>query len=355
MKSFWPTTTVYISLFTVFLIIIPFMIDSFCMMLGRFTLGYTLYMYLTGNACIFLSGLLPLIMHNRYFSKNRSDIILSMPMNRKQAFLTEGIFGLLLITVLVAIGYLVGCTLCYILGSGDALYGTGGSSFAGLPTLFFACIAVYLSSVFAVSVSNSTFQAVCMIVVVNTIPVLVEALFTNPDISGLLSRSYNNYVNYWSSSTEVYNCSIRYIAELGSFETDYLPACYFALAMQMIVWTLLDILALFEFSKLKSEHLGTVIPQRFGIVNGLTVAYGLGFALMGGFFMEQIIYATGWTGLFVFIYMFALFLISFGYWITIFIVRKKARFRKDDWVRYAIAIGGGLILGITVYALMSVH
>jgi len=134
-----------------------------------------------------------------------------------------------------------------------------------------------------------------------------------------------------------------------------LPLCYLALAIQMIGWALLNILALFEFKKLKSEHLGTVIPQRFGVVNGVALAYGLGFALMGGFFMEEIVHTTSWTGYFILIYFFALFLISFGYWITMFIVRKKAKFRKDDWIRYAIAIVGGLVLGIIVYAIVGVH
>ena len=88
MKSFWSIATVYITLFAVFLIIIPFVIDVFCVLLFRGTIGYSAYVVVVGAMCIFLSGLLPLIMHNRYYSKNRSDIILSMPMTRGQAFIT---------------------------------------------------------------------------------------------------------------------------------------------------------------------------------------------------------------------------------------------------------------------------
>lgn len=351
LKSFWPTATVYITLFAVFLIIIPFIIDCFCMLLARFTIGHTAYMVAMGPACIFMSGLLPLLMHNRYFSKNRSDIILSMPMNRKQAFLTEGVFGLALITILTVVGYSIGCFLCFALGNGSGLFTSASSSFGGLPALYFACVVVYLSSVFAVSVSNSGPQAFLMIVMVNLLPLLLESVVTSPTLYRLLDRPS---VDYWSSPTDVYTHYLSCLlgAQHGDEGPAFLAKCLLALTCQMVVWLGLDVLAFFEFGKLKSEHLGTVIPQRFGVVNTLTLEFGLGFALMGEFFMTEVVGAGDWSGYVFLIYMFALFLISVGYWISIFITRKKAKFRKDDWVRYAIAFAGGLVLGIVMYAIL---
>ena len=89
-----------------------------------------------------------------------------MPMNRGQAFLTEGVFGLALITALLVGGYGIGLGLCNAIGNGYFALGSLDADLVGLPLLFLACIIAFLSSTFAVSVSNSGFQAVVMIILV---------------------------------------------------------------------------------------------------------------------------------------------------------------------------------------------
>ena len=355
LKSFWPTVTVYISLFLLFLVLIPFMIDCFCMMLIRMTFGYMFYLVAMGPACMFLSGLLPLLIHGRYYSKNKSDVLLSMPMNRKQAFLTEGIFGLALITSLSVVGYCFGCLICFILGNGTALLTEYGSSMAGLPLLFFACVATFLASNFAVSVANSKFQAIVMVGLVNLLPYLLYSLFVSPYGYSYIF-SYNDYPNLMASVDTFTHGAGHFLGIYGTtdygYNENYILTCLIALLCQILFWALLNVLAFFEFKKLKSEHLGTVIPQRFGVVNSTTLMYGLGFALMGEFFMAEVVHSGGWLGYIMFVYVFALFLISFFFWISIFIIRKKARFRKDDWMRYAIAIVGGLVLGVVTYSVL---
>ena len=352
MKSFWSIATVYITLFAVFLIIIPFVIDVFCVLLFRGTIGYSAYVVVVGAMCIFLSGLLPLIMHNRYYSKNRSDIILSMPMTRGQAFITELVFGLAVITALLVGCYCVGCCLCLILGNGTSLLGTYGTSMLGLPLLYLACVITFLVSTFAVSVSNSVFQAIVMLLLVNSLPSLVNALILNPDSYSWIAQSSTN----WFSQTEVFEHALASLInsgyELSTNSINTFWGSMLALLLQLLFWGGLTVLAFFEFRKLKSEHLGTVIPQRFGVVNTLTLTCMLGFALLTEFFTDLVIMERNWYAWMILIFALAYFLISVIYFVFMFVVRKKAKFRKDDWIRYAIAIGGGIILGMAVFGIV---
>ena len=351
-KSFWPIATVYITLFAVFLIVIPFIVDVFCVLLFRGTIGYSVYILVTGVVCIFLSGLLPLIMHNRYFSKNRSDIILSMPMTRGQAFFTELLFGLAIITALLVGSYCVGFLLCFVLGNGTALLGTFGSSMLGLPLLYLACVITFLASTFAVSVSNSTFQAIVMILIVNSFPALLNTLILNPDSYSWIAQSSVN----WFSQTEVFERGLSavtgYNIEIGADAIRTFWRSMLALLLQLIFWGGMTLLAFFEFRKIKSEHLGTVIPQRFGVVNSLTLTFMLCFALLTEFFTDEVIVNGYWQAYMLLIFALAYFLISVVYFVFMFVVRKKAKFRKDDWIRFAIAIGGGIILGMAVFGIV---
>lgn len=346
MKSFWPIATVYITLFAVFLVVIPFVVDVFCVLLFMGTIGYSVYILVTGVVCIFLSGLLPLIMHNRYFSKNRSDIILSMPMTRGQAFFTELLFGLAVITALLVGAYSVGFLLCFVLGNGTGIIGTFGSSMLGLPLLYLACVITFLASTFAVSVSNSTFQAIVMILIVNSFPALLNTLILNPDSYSWIAQSSVN----WFSQTEVFEHALSAVMKdnaINPFWTSML-----ALLLQLIFWGGMTLLAFFEFRKIKSEHLGTVIPQRFGVVNSLTLTFMLCFALLTEFFTDEVIVNGYWQAYMLLIFALAYFLISVVYFVSIFVVRRKAKFRKDDWIRFAIAIGGGIILGMAVFGIV---
>ena len=351
-KSFWPIATVYITLFAVFLIVIPFIVDVFCVLLFRGTIGYSVYILVTGVVCIFLSGLLPLIMHNRYFSKNRSDIILSMPMTRGQAFFTELLFGLAIITALLVGAYCVGCLLCFVLGNGTSLLATFGSSMLGLPLLYLACVITFLASTFAVSVSNSTFQAIVMILIVNSFPALLNTLILNPDSYSWIAQSSVN----WFSQTEVFERGLSavtgYNIEIGADAIRTFWRSMLALLLQLIFWGGMTLLAFFEFRKIKSEHLGTVIPQRFGVVNSLTLTFMLCFALLTEFFTDEVIVNGYWQAYMLLIFALAYFLISVVYFVSIFVVRRKAKFRKDDWIRFAIAIGGGIILGMAVFGIV---
>ena len=352
-KSFWPIATVYITLFAVMLIVIPFVIDVFCFLLFRSTIGYSAYMLVMGGGCIFLAALLPLLIHNRYYSKNRSDIILSMPMTRGQAYVTEGVFGLAFITALLVSGYFIGSILCVILGNGSSLLGTFGTSMAGLPLLFLACVISFLASTFAVSVSNSTLQAFAMLLLVNSIPTLVNYLIRIPDS---YSMFYSESIN-WFSQGEVYQHGFSNIVRsiYSTIELEGIKeywASMLALSLQLLFWLGMAVLAFFEFRKIKSEHLGTVIPQRFGVVNTLTLTAMLGFALLSEFFTDQVIIGNYWFASIILIFALAYFLISVVYFVCVFVVRRKAKFRKDDWIRFAIAIGGGIILGMAVFGIV---
>ena len=352
-KSFWPIATVYITLFAVMLIVVPFVIDVFCFLLFRSTIGYSAYMLVMGGGCIFLAALLPLLLHNRYYSKNRSDIILSMPMTRGQAYVTEGVFGLAFITALLVGGFFIGSILCVILGNGSSLLGTFGTSMAGLPLLFLACVISFLASTFAVSVSNSTLQAIVMLLLVNSIPALVNYLIRIPDS---YSMFYSESIN-WFSQSEVYQHGFSSIVRsiYSSIEVEDIKeywASMLALSLQLIFWLGMAVLAFFEFRKIKSEHLGTVIPQRFGVVNTLTLTAMLGFALLSEFFTDQVIIGNYWFASMILIFALAYFLISVIYFVCVFVVRRKAKFRKDDWIRFAIAIGGGIILGMAVFGIV---
>lgn len=351
-KSFWPIATVYITLFAVFLVVIPFVVDVFCVLLFRGTIGYSVYILVTGVVCIFLSGLLPLIMHNRYFSKNRSDIILSMPMTRGQAFFTELLFGLAVITALLVGAYFVGWLLCFVLGNGTGILGTFGSSMLGLPLLYLACVITFLASTFAVSVSNSTFQAIVMILIVNAFPAILNTLILNPDSYSWISQSSVN----WFSQTEVFerglSAVIGYNVDIDGNAINTFWRSMLALLLQLIFWGGMTLLAFFEFRKIKSEHLGTVIPQRFGVVNSLTLTFMLFFALLTEFFTDEVIVNGYWQAYMLLIFALAYFLISVVYFVSIFVVRRKAKFRKDDWIRFAIAIGGGIILGMAVFGIV---
>ena len=352
-KSFWPIATVYITLFAVMLIVIPFVIDVFCFLLFRSTIGYSAYMLVMGGGCIFLAALLPLLIHNRYYSKNRSDIILSMPMTRGQAYVTEGVFGLAFITALLVSGYFIGSILCVILGNGSSLLGTFGTSMAGLPLLFLACVISFLASTFAVSVSNSTLQAFAMLLLVNSIPTLVNYLIRIPDS---YSMFYSESIN-WFSQGEVYQHGFSNIVRsiYSTIELEGIKeywASMLALSLQLLFWLGMAVLAFFEFRKIKSEHLGTVIPQRFGVVNTLTLTAMIGFALLSEFFTDQVIIGNYWFASMILIFALAYFLISVIYFVCVFVVRRKAKFRKDDWIRFAIAIGGGIILGMAVFGIV---
>lgn len=352
-KSFWPIATVYITLFAVMLIVIPFVIDVFCFLLFRSTIGYSAYMLVMGGGCIFLAALLPLLIHNRYYSKNRSDIILSMPMTRGQAYVTEGVFGLAFITALLVSGYFIGSILCVILGNGSSLLGTFGTSMAGLPLLFLACVISFLASTFAVSVSNSTLQAFAMLLLVNSIPALVNYLIRIPDS---YSMFYSESIN-WFSQGEVYQHGFSNIVRsiYSTIELEGIKeywASMLALSLQLLFWLGMAVLAFFEFRKIKSEHLGTVIPQRFGVVNTLTLTAMIGFALLSEFFTDQVIIGNYWFASIILIFALAYFLISVVYFVCVFVVRRKAKFRKDDWIRFAIAIGGGIILGMAVFGIV---
>ena len=348
MKSFWSTTTVYITMFGLFLIIIPFVIDSFCGLLFGGTIGHSPYMIVMGPCIIFLSGLLPLLIHNRYFSKNRSDIILSMPMNRKQAFITEGVFGLCLLSALIVMGYVLGHLLCLLLANGHPVFGNNQSSLIGLALLYLAAVITYLSSTFAVSVSNNGFQAVFMIMLVNTLPGLLNVLVRYP------SEEYwmlNGSIN-WFSQVEVFeNTMVGVISNTNRGST--VGQALIALFFQLLFWGGMVVVALFEFKKMKSEHLGTVISERFGAVNSLTFITLLCFAAFTEFTVDNIIAREGWKYAYLdLIFAFAYFLLSLFYFIFVFIVRRKAKMRKDDWVRFAIAIGGGIVLGAAMFGII---
>lgn len=353
MKSFWPVATVYITLFIICLVVTPFIVDLFCIMLFRMrALSYSTYMAAMGPGCIFLATLLPFIIHSRYYSKNRSDILLSMPMNRGQAFLTEGVFGLALITALLVGGYGIGLGLCNAIGNGYFALGSLDADLVGLPLLFLACVIAFLSSTFAVSVSNSGFQAVVMIILVNILP-----LFINTLIGGNSFEWYYGQLPNYLSHSEVFESALGAVILEGFNEQSsrlFLNSMI-AFACQFIVWGGFAVLGFFEFKKMKSEHLGTVIPQRFGVVNTLTLTALLGFALMTQTVMGEI--ANGYFYAFELpLFLFSYFIISVIYFVAIFIVRRKAKFRKDDWVRFAIAIVGGIILGAAMYGIVrAIH
>ena len=359
-RSFWSTLIVYISLFAIFLVFIPVVCDTFMASLNMlYEPAYKLYAVAAAYVAIFLSGILPFLLHGRYWSKNRSDIILSMPMTRNQAFITEAIFGLLIICGLTIAGYFIGSALDIAIAGKIS---TLDEIVEFLPVFLLTCIVTYMSMLFAVSVSNSSLQAFIMAGIVIGVPYLIHALFTA--VPTLYAGRYAEYhmaeyylrVNWISQ----YDLLSHYLHPYtynyrGIYEKDQLAFLLTCLALlgNVIIWGGMDVLAYFQFKKLKSEHLGTVIPQRFGAVNSITLVYFLIYALAGGLFVYLIMNPYGFAYLIAFLYLLGAFLIMCTYWIAIFVVRRKAKFRRDDWVRFIIAMLGGFAFGVVVYFLTA--
>ena len=364
-KSLWPTVVAYASVFLGLLVLLPFVVNGFSVSSLKIFIGYSSFLVFSSSICIFMAGILPLIIHSRYYSKNSSDIVLSMPMTRKQAFLTEGIFGLMVIGGLVVSGFALGSGLTYMI-SLDGTIAEFEDNFVvalqALPTFLLAAIITYLSSVFAVSVSNSSFQAVFMIILINSLPYLLWTLIIspmpNPYNAPLAVRQlYQGFTGTnWIYHNEIYFTQLGdtvnfYIWGMSSHPPLFLWKAAIALGCHLVFWVLLDLLALFEFKKLKSEHLGTVIPQRFGAVNALTLTFFLGFAGMGELLVSSLSSIIGsYLGFLIFV---AIFLIGLFYWIFIFVVRRKAKVRTDDIIRFAIALFGGFCFGLILYYSMS--
>ena len=128
-----------------------------------------------------------------------------------------------------------------------------------------------------------------------------------------------------------------------------------AFLCQFLFWGGMVVLAFFEFKKIKSENLGTVIPQRFGVVNSLTLLSMLSFALMTQLVMADICNGSSMYAYEFILFAFAYFLISVFYFVAIFIVRRKAKFRKDDWIRFAIAISAGIVVGVAMFGITNAN
>ncbi|MCR5693132.1 MAG: hypothetical protein K6G74_04110 [Bacilli bacterium] len=362
-KSFWPTAVAFASIFIGFLTILPFVVNGYFVSQLKSFAGYPPFLLVTSIICIFMSGLLPIILHSRYWSKNSSDIILSMPMTRTQAFLTEGVFGLAIVVALITVGYLLGAGLSYMVYDGKATVIIASDflvSMKILPVFLLAAIITYLSSVFAVSVSNSTFQALVMVLIINSLPYLLWVLITSPMLYPYGYRYHNNPVGVayetftetnWLYHNEVFYTNLLDVNFPYFTNDDYnlrqaltMDRALIALSIHLAFWLLLDFLALTEFKKLKSEHLGTVISERFGAINTLTLTFFLGFAGMG-----EVIINTGYFGFIQFIFFVALFIISLFFWIFIFVIRRKAKFRSDDIIRFSIAFFGGICFGFLLF------
>jgi hypothetical protein len=86
------------------------------------------------------------------------------------------------------------------------------------------------------------------------------------------------------------------------------------------------------------------------VVNSLTLMYMLAFALMTQLAIADLSNSYLYAYEFI-LFAFAYFLISVFYFVSIFIVRRKAKFRKDDWIRFAIAITAGIVVGVAMFGI----
>lgn len=299
----------------------------------------------------FIVGAIPLILHNRYYTKNSSDIYLSLPISRRQAFITENGFALIGVLAITTVMYLIGgfTTMAFASAASKELLSPISDILEVLPLLLITTAVVYLISMVAVSFSNSQAEARSMVFYLHIIPVLLYYIVLIVTKAKL--KSWTNLMFYAPGS---------YVSAIASYNHYYgledITKYFFndygfnllVLAINLVFWLAVGYVALLQFEKLKSEHLGTTQMETLGAKNFFVVAAFLGYVYLG-----LLLGATLDSGLLDEILLPIYFIVFLGsvivYWITTFGMRKKIRFLKEDLIRFAIAVIPSQIIGLIIY------
>ncbi len=299
--------------------------------------GYYIIMVLVAIA-------VPLTIHSRYYSKNSSDIYLSLPMNRKQAYITENIFGLIIVIASTLIGFLAGLALTGIANLSYYMVESYLEDLMALPIVLIAVVISYLMSNYAVSISNSMIEAIMMIIAIFGICLMLwgileifvfihiklphynlqlKCITFGPGIPGYLFSTFTE----WSMTGNYKTGEYKMYGEM-----------LLSLLINLAIWCGFSYLGYRRFLSLKSEHLGTASMELLAGPDGHAAFFGLIYIFVG-----SILYVWSLTDM---LAIMALLTASIGYWVSLFVLRRRIAFRKDDLIRFAIAIVGGVIIGI---------
>lgn len=317
----------------------------------NYTISYIYQLQQFYIILVFLAVAVPLFMHSRYYSKNSSDIFLSLPMNRQQAFFTENAFGLIAVVGSTILGFLFGVMFTAVANYTYYMAETYGQIFQAFPILLIAIICVYLMSNLAVNLSNSMLEAIFMIIAVFMIPLLLWEFVISYIISPFYEFPYRmiNLLTFapimpYSAFASAISYKWNGYQQVYTVEYQYYGENILILLINFIVWVGLNVFGYQRFIKMKSEHLGTATMESFAGPDAHAVLFFLCFFFCGmGLHPSQI-------NMYILTYFIAFLVI---YWISLFILRRKITFRKDDLIRFVISLVTGVFLGMLLETYLS--
>lgn len=287
----------------------------------------------------------PFVIHSRYFSKNSSDIYLSLPLNRKQAFITENVFGLMVIVGSTLIGFLFGLMITGVENCRLYLVESYPQILQTLPIILLTVVTSYLIAVVAVSVSNSMIEAIFVMIAINGISLLVWGVtetFFSPFLNFNVTRQGFSYSPIIAANLLM--TAVRFKDAEISCDLSWYSEALIAIVINLVIWLVISYVAYRRFISLKSEHLGTASMEKLGGPDAHVTFFGMIFIEVGSLFGEAI--EINLTLLQVF--AIAALATSIAYWVSLFVLRRKIIFRKDDVIRFAIAAIGGIVLGLVL-------
>lgn len=291
----------------------------------------------------------PLVIHSRYYSKNSSDIYLSLPINRKQAFVTENLFGLMIVVGATLLGFLSGLALTGLENFQLYLVESYLQILQTFPIILLAVIISYLIGVVSVNVSNSMIEAIFVLVAINGISLLIWGVFET-FFYPFIDYDFQNQISGFSYAPAI-TANILW----GAIRQPYgeVPICDFrwysegliSLLINFVIWACLCYASYGRFKNLKSEHLGTAFMEKLGGPDAHFAFFGMIFIEIGALLGETI----GEDVYLMQLFLVALFGTVIAYWVSLFVLRRKIIFRKDDVIRFVIAAAGGVILGTALF------
>lgn len=341
----------FTSVFVVFAVVAAFVFVLIPLMASTISLVEDIdYISITSSSFIVLIFVLiiPHLIHKRYYLKNSSDIYLSLPISRKQAFLTELVFGLGGVLAINTVLYLVGAfvTVGFALAFEKQLTSSLGNIFLAYVPFLFVEVVLYLVSVTATSLANSKKEASSITVMLLAIPSLI-----NEVIVLIFNQSIEQLPDWFRTMLSAPTC---YYHLISSYQSNLYFESYgetiVVILLNTLAWVGMCVFALTQFKKLKSEHLGTAIMEKFGALNMFVVLSFLGYIFLG-FFLGMIMDSPGnlLSNLLFTVFLIVLIGSIIIYWIAIFSMRKKIKFLKEDLIRFAISIVPSQIFGIIIY------
>lgn len=293
----------------------------------------------------------PFILHNRYYSKNSSDIYLSLPMSRRQAFLTENVLGLWCLVLVTAVTYSLGAfsTAGFALLAEKFFASKMSDVFLILPLLLLAIVVVYLISMTGASLANNQREGIRLTLYFHAIPSLLYCVVLII-IYGNGNESIPHWLKFLFSSPSAY-CSFISAYVNGGYDFGF-GEIVVTLLINLALWIVISFFALQEFRKHKSEHFGTAEMERFGEKNVFPVFAFLCYIYLG--ILLGCIFRFDDLGFVIFksVFLIAYVLLLCGsiivYWIMVITMRKKVGCLTEDVFRFAIAIVPSQIIGVVI-------